>query len=141
MKDLTKIKTPVGLLKTKVQKALRAHGGPYECYVDGQWSHCYPTWNKDYAYRVKPADPITLTTVVGDGIIDNTATLQAAVDEAGALPVGQFYKKDYPLAAQVQRDPHPIFAAVKEWQETYCIAGAARQMQACRNLLSIKVPE
>lgn len=55
MKDLKKIKTPFGLLKPKVQKALMAHGGPYEVFDGKDWGDCKSKWLLDVVYRVKPS--------------------------------------------------------------------------------------
>lgn len=57
--DLTKITTPFGLLDAETQKALSAHGGPWESYAAGcKWVHCpSPAWVDSSTYRVKPAPP------------------------------------------------------------------------------------
>lgn len=58
MTDLTKITTPFGLLDDETQKALKAHGGPYEWYasIDG-WIEWSPNWDYPNTYRVKPSPP------------------------------------------------------------------------------------
>jgi hypothetical protein len=59
MIDLTKIKTPFGLLEPETQEALKAHGGPYEVYCHGEWlENNYPTFRLAVVYRVKP-QPLT----------------------------------------------------------------------------------
>lgn len=59
MTDLTKITTPFGLLDPETQEALKAHGGPYECWDGGKWlGWVYPSWLGDNTYRVKP-QPLT----------------------------------------------------------------------------------
>jgi hypothetical protein len=58
MIDLTKIKTPFGLLEPETQEALRAHGGPYELYDGPGWSEWHPMWINAATYRVKP-QPLT----------------------------------------------------------------------------------
>lgn len=61
MKDLTKIKTPFGLLKPNVQNALRAHGGPYEVYVYRGWQSTEtPFTDEALSYRVKPTENKTV---------------------------------------------------------------------------------
>ncbi len=55
--DLTKITTPFGLLDAETQEALKAHGGPYECYY-GEWEGLdWPAWDWRTTYRVKPQPP------------------------------------------------------------------------------------
>ena len=55
--DLTKITTSFCSLDTETQKALKAHGGPYEVlsFDHGGWIGVTPDWNKYLTYRVKPA--------------------------------------------------------------------------------------
>lgn len=65
MIDLTKITTPFGLLDAETQEALRAHGGPYECFrqFGGRydWGPTIGDMTADIyqaiAWRVKPAPP------------------------------------------------------------------------------------
>lgn len=51
-RDLTKITTPFGLLDEETQRALLAHGGPYEFYSSSGWSRVSPVWSKAATYRV-----------------------------------------------------------------------------------------
>ena len=57
--DLTKITTPFGLLDAGTQEALKAHGGPWECYdIASNWASCpAPAWVHSSTYRVKSAPP------------------------------------------------------------------------------------
>lgn len=60
MTDLTAITTPYGLLDETTKKALREHGGPYQCYtLNGVWQDL--TWGFNWmtfhVYRVKPEPP------------------------------------------------------------------------------------
>ena len=92
MKDLTKIKTPFGLLGKKTRKALRAHfeaGGEIKIYLeDGGWTDCLNPFNSgELAYRAKPPS------------------------------YGKWFDAHAELAKIEAAKPHPIFAAVKEWQE------------------------
>lgn len=62
MTDLTAITTPYGLLDPETQEALKAHGGPYECYTlgsEGEWTllNWQFNWFNGHVYRVKPAPP------------------------------------------------------------------------------------
>lgn len=59
MTDLTAITTPFGLLDLETQEALKAHGGPWECYTGScGWAvTAEPSWVGNAAYRVKPAPP------------------------------------------------------------------------------------
>lgn len=58
MTDLTKITTPFGLLDAETQEALRAHGGPYECWFVEEWEELEcPGWDWMRVYRVKPQPP------------------------------------------------------------------------------------
>lgn len=56
MQDLTKINVPLGLLDQKTQKALAAHGGPYESYsLLGKWEPKETlNWVPCAVYRAKP---------------------------------------------------------------------------------------
>lgn len=60
--DLTAITTAFGLLDEATQEALRAHGGPYEYWYDGEWfdseQPLTPSW---WTWRVKPG-PTPATT-------------------------------------------------------------------------------
>ena len=59
--DLTAITTPFGLLDEATQEALRAHGGPYEYWYEGEWHDSeQPLSLSCWAWRVK-SDPITET--------------------------------------------------------------------------------
>jgi len=53
--DLTAITTPFGLLDVATQRALKAHGGPYEVYVREGWVEAAASWGKSLTYRVRPA--------------------------------------------------------------------------------------
>jgi hypothetical protein len=53
--DLTKIDRTFGALDPETQKALKAHGGPYEKYTGGWWPCDNPGWQPGTTYRVKPA--------------------------------------------------------------------------------------
>ena len=56
--DLTKINVPFGLLDAETQEALRAHGGPYECWFVEEWVEVDPpAWDYIRVYRVKPQPP------------------------------------------------------------------------------------
>lgn len=56
--DLTTVNVPFGLLDEATQEALKAHGGPYEVWVGGEWDgHPHPAWSGSYVYRVKPTPP------------------------------------------------------------------------------------
>lgn len=62
MTDLTKLTAPFGLLDEVygegTKEALKAHGGPYECYCDeGYWINISPHWGRGTVYRVKPQPP------------------------------------------------------------------------------------
>ena len=60
MTDLTAITTPFGLLDDTTREALKAHGGPYECFVnlDGWVDVAGSLWPvSSYTYRVKPQPP------------------------------------------------------------------------------------
>jgi hypothetical protein len=51
----------LGLMPPETQEAMKAHGGPYERYMHGDWcAMIYRDWHSDIAYRVKPA-PIRKT--------------------------------------------------------------------------------
>lgn len=55
MMDLTKIEKPFGLLDKETQDALKAHGGPYECFEGSIWRELSrPMWEPCTTYRVKP---------------------------------------------------------------------------------------
>lgn len=100
MKDLTKIKTPFGLLKPKVRSAMHEHhdaGGTIQCYSVHGWMDCEPDWTEYRVYRVKPADLIMDARFVPAIPWDNGVKPRSVRDEI--------------------EPPHPIFAAVKEWQE------------------------
>ena len=63
MTDLTKLTAPFGLLDEVygegTQEALKAHGGPYECYcTEGYWLEVPSSWELSTTYRVKP-QPLT----------------------------------------------------------------------------------
>lgn len=57
--DLTKITTPFGLLDAETQKALKAHGGPYEIYDGPDWiEYRGEPWGPLHSvYRVRPEPP------------------------------------------------------------------------------------
>ena len=120
MKDLTKIKTPFGLLKPKVRNAMHEHhdaGGTIQCYSVHGWMDCEPDWTEYHVYRVKPSDPIRPEHIKVSG---------GAFTFAGD-------------------QPHPIFAAVKEWQDARKGAGLGtkgheRIRIAAEALAAIKVP-
>lgn len=62
MMDLTAITTPFGLLDDATREALKAHGGPYECYTlgaEGKWTllNWRFDWLNGHVYRVKPTPP------------------------------------------------------------------------------------
>ena len=63
--DLTAITTPFGLLDEATQEALRAHGGPYECYGGaGWWLMRYePIWAPFETYRIKAGPSIETETM------------------------------------------------------------------------------
>lgn len=135
MKDLTKIKTPFGLLGKKTRKALRAHGGPYEFYSGGKWrSGENPTWHETYAYRVKPADPIAVLSDMQESVFKSVLGYAAISERVSA-------------ASSIAAAP-AIFAAVKEWQEARearYVDGAAEEaddayVNACTALAAIVVP-
>lgn len=62
--DLTAITTPFGLLDEATQEALRAHGGPFQCYgVLGEWFDIESvSWQPSCAYRAKPAPVVETVT-------------------------------------------------------------------------------
>ena len=64
MTDLTKITSAFGLLDAETQEALRAHGGPLECYGELGWVTCEPQWRLHYPYRVKPQPPAPVVETV-----------------------------------------------------------------------------
>jgi hypothetical protein len=57
--DLTAITTPFGLLPEEVQRALKAHGGPWDMYVGGDlwFENEDPEWCERLVYRVRPEPP------------------------------------------------------------------------------------
>ncbi len=55
--DLTKLTTPYGLLDDATREALKAHGGPYECWEGREWREVPPSWFGEWVYRVKPQPP------------------------------------------------------------------------------------
>lgn len=57
MTDLTAITTPFGLLDRETQEALKAHGGPWECWSSRQksWEDVEASFYSATVYRVKPA--------------------------------------------------------------------------------------
>jgi len=59
MTDLTALKTPFGLLDRETQEALKAHGGPYECWSPRQksWDDVEASFYSATVYRAKPAPP------------------------------------------------------------------------------------
>jgi len=127
VKDLTKIKTPFGLLGKKTRKALQEHwgvGGEIEYFDDeGVWvlstGHQWLPWR---VYRKKQIEPVT--------------------------PVLSSEYREMFEAALARPDAHPIFAAVKEWQEafadTYITTSSnergSRLLKACDAIAEIKVP-
>ncbi len=123
MKDLTKIKTPFGLLKPKVRNAMHEHhdaGGTIQCYSVHGWMDCEPDWTEYHVYRVKPAENKTV----------------AALREE--------FKTTSARYVCMPADT-PIFAAVKEWQEARANmgkdGGSIDRWQAALNALAaIKVP-
>jgi hypothetical protein len=136
MKDLTKIKTPFGTLRRKIRTALQAHfdaGGAIEFMDGGDWKPaCSPQWLPNRAYRAKPTGPIIGSIVLSAEYRGVFVGVQAR--------------------AQSETQPHPIFAAVKEWQEAGCamrgnrekldiFAAHARMQAAFDALMAIKVPE
>lgn len=122
MKDLTKIKTPFGLLKQikpKIAKALEDHGGPYEIFTANRWAAAgqVKDIHPSYVIRVKPVE---------------NKSLEELSEQLGVRP--------------------PIFAAVKEWQDARMammktmeksdVFAAHDRMQASIEALeAIKVPE
>ena len=85
MKDLTKIKTPLGLLGKKTRKALRAHheaGGEIQQYITyaGWVDIPAPHWDPATAYRAKPQ---AMTDDIADGTFRVYATESALPVEDG----------------------------------------------------------
>jgi len=145
MKDLTKIKAPLGLLGKKTRKALRAHHEADEtiqCYSVFGWMDCEPDWTEYHVYRAKPT-ALDLTPS-GDGCADDTDAVRSILDEP---LTGRAYAS--PLNHAGCDTPAAIFAAVKEWQEALATSegqrvGSARGLiytAAIKALRSLKVPE
>ena len=85
MTDLTNITTPFGLLDPETQKALIAHGGPYELFwgEDG-WrpkSHC--SWHHYLVYRAAKPKPTPLVVHDWDALTDDIVAV--ARDEDGRV--------------------------------------------------------
>ena len=64
MTDLTALTTPFGLLDPETQEALKAHGGPYETFMQKSWvglpagqDFSRTRFDYSYAVRVRPAPP------------------------------------------------------------------------------------
>jgi len=113
MKDLTKIKAPLGLLGKKTSKALRAHSGPIEVWdCEKGWEIVTaPIWLMDCVYRVKPTNLGVAPS--GDGCSDDTDAVRSILDDP---LTGRAYAS--PLNHAGCDTPAAIFAAVKEWQES-----------------------
>lgn len=108
MKDLTKIKTPFGLLGKKTRNALREHhdaGGEIDCWdYETGWRNCEdPMWARNTPYRVKPADPIAVLSEMQTEVFKKVLTCDALIKRA--------------MQSETAATVPAIFAAVKEWQE------------------------
>jgi len=125
--DLTKITMQFGTLRRKIRTALQAHfdaGGEIEVLSrDGIWVKITaPSWIETRVYRAKPTAMITGNI----GLSDEYRAIFVGVQER----------------AQAETQPHPIFAAVKEWQEAHTLTCGVtdRRIKACAALMAIKVP-
>ena len=130
--DITAITMPFGTLRRKIRKALLKHhvlGGEIECLcADGLWyvRQC-PQWDDAVVYRAKPTEPIISNIVL-------------SAEHRGVFVGVQ-------ARAQAETQPHPIFAAVKEWHEAVemlkhnPLANMDRYHRAMVDLAAIKVPE
>lgn len=124
MKDLTKIKTPFGLLKPKVQDRLLAHlraNGLIEMFWSPAWKDSTSDRFDDrFTYRAKPGFPI----------LPENKTVAALREE---------FKTTSARYVCMPADT-PIFAAVKEWQEARAGNSWRRVDAATAALVAIKVP-
>ena len=86
--NLTKIKTPFGLLSEKKKAALKAHckdGGKIEAFLNsGTWGKSTsPHWYSSVTYRAKPEPALTKPTVPWEVVADKW--ICAARDENGKI--------------------------------------------------------
>ena len=104
MKDLTKIKTPFGLLGKKTRKALRASTDQIQVYRDNGWHDIdRPAFLPSCTYRAKPADPIAVLSELQTEVFKKVLTCDALIKRA--------------MQSETAATVPAIFAAVKEWQE------------------------
>jgi hypothetical protein len=91
MIDLTTLTTPLALLDPATERALRAHGGPYE-YADAGTMWLFrgiaaPDWAAGVVYRVTPQPPkLREWWITGDCLWDNYTDAYNACDR-GEKPI------------------------------------------------------